>query len=184
MKYAIAKVLFWLTGWKLDASPELIARAKNTVTLAAPHTSNWDTFYSLGGFWLMKLPVRFLIKDFYMKWYFFGFFKWLGGIGVSRKQRTNLVETSAEILRTTNVNLMISGEGTRNRVDKWKTGFYHIAKNAEVDISLGYLDYEKKQAGLLEVLKVEDMDTTFSKVEKLYSSVKGKFPEKYNPKIY
>lgn len=184
MKYAIAKIVFWITGWKLDAPDELKKQALNTVTLAAPHTSNWDIVYSLGAFWLMRMPVKFLIKDFYMNWYFFGFFKWLGGIGVNRKQRTNLVETSAGILRDTDFNLMISAEGTRKRVDKWRIGFYHIAKQADVDISLGYLDYAKKSAGLLGVVKAGEMNTTLDEIEAQYKDVKGRYPELYNPKIH
>lgn len=184
MKYAIAKLVFWISGWKLDASQELQKRAQNTVTLAAPHTSNWDIVYSLGAFWLMRIPVKFLIKDFYMKWYFFGFFKWLGGIGVNRKQRSNLVGTSAQILRDTDFNLMISAEGTRKRVDAWRTGFYHIAKEANVGISLGYLDYSKKSAGLLGVVTPGEIENTLDEIQRLYADVKGKYPELYNPKIH
>ena len=184
MKYTIAKLVFWISGWKLDATPELKKKSLNTVTIAAPHTSNWDIVYSLGAFWLMRMPVKFLIKDFYMNWYFFGFFKWLGGIGVNRKQRSNLVETSAQILRDTNFNLMISPEGTRKRVDQWRMGFYHIAKQANVDISLGYLDYSKKSAGLLDVVAVGELEATLNQIQELYKEVQGKQPELYNPNIY
>tara|TARA_B100000768_G_scaffold153648_1_gene149949 strand:+ start:49 stop:603 length:555 start_codon:yes stop_codon:yes gene_type:complete len=184
MKYYIAKLVFKVAGWKLEVAPELIERAKNTVTVAAPHTSNQDFIFSLGAFWLMRLPLKFLIKDSYTKWYFFGFFTWLGGIGVNRSQRKDLVSYSVELLKTTNYNLMLSPEGTRKKVDKWKTGFYHIAKGAGVDISLGYLDYSLKTAGLLDVLNPDDLEPTLSKVADLYAPIQGKNPENYNIKIY
>ena len=98
MKYLMAKIVFWLTGWTLDASKEQIAAARNTVMIAAPHTSNYDLVFAMGTFWLMRLPVKFFIKDFYTKWYFFGFFKWLGAIGVDRSKRSNLVDYATELL--------------------------------------------------------------------------------------
>ena len=184
MKYYIAKLVFFVAGWKVEATPELKVRAKNTVTVAAPHTSNQDFIFSLGAFWLMKLPLKFLIKDSYTKWYFFGFFTWLGGIGVSRGERKNLVGYSVELLKTTNYNLLLAPEGTRKKVDKWKTGFYHIAEGASVDISLGFLDYSRKRAGLLAVLTPDNLETTLSKIEALYIPIQGKNPENYNLKIY
>ena len=74
MKYIISKIAFWLIGWKVVAPKEIMKKARNTVTVAAPHTSNFDTFLALAAFWQMKLPMKFLIKDFYTKWYFFGLF--------------------------------------------------------------------------------------------------------------
>jgi 1-acyl-sn-glycerol-3-phosphate acyltransferase len=44
--------------------------------------------------------------------------------------------------------LLVPAEGRRKKVDRWKTGFYHIARNAKVPVSLGYLDYKKKIAGV------------------------------------
>ena len=79
---------------------------------------------------------------------------------------------------------MIAPEGTRKKVDKWKTGFYHIAKDAGVDISLGYLDYSLKRAGLLAVLNPDDLESTLSKIEDLYAPIQAKNPENYNIKIY
>ena len=184
MKYYIAKLVFFLAGWTLETTPELTERAKNSVTVAAPHTSNQDFVFSLGAFWLMRLPLKFLIKDDYTKWYFFGFFTWLGGIGVNRSDRKNLVGYSVELLKTTHYNLMLAPEGTRKKVDKWKTGFYQIAKQAEVDISLGFLDYSLKRAGLLAVLHPDDLESTLRKIEAYYAPVKGKKPENYNLKIY
>ena len=184
MKYYIAKFIFFLAGWKLKATPELIQRAQNTVTVAAPHTSNQDLIFSLGAFWLMRLPLKFLIKDFYTKWYFLGFFKWLGGIGVNREQRSNIVEHSAEILRSTDFNLMISPEGTRKFVDKWKTGFYHIAVKGGVDISLGFLDYKEKKAGLLDVVTPGELDSTMKQIQTLYKPISGKNPELFNTNLH
>ena len=185
MKYIIAKIVFALSGWKLDASPEKIESARNTVMIAAPHTSNYDLVFALGAFWLMRLPIKFFIKDFYTKWYFLGFFKWLGAIGVDRSKSGNLVDHASQLMKNdSHITIMVPAEGTRKRVEKWKTGFYHIAINSGKNISLGYLDYAKKYAGVLEVIPAGEKEATFNRIQEVYSTVAGKYPELYNKTIH
>lgn len=185
MKYLIAKLVFWLSGWKLDATKEQIAAARNTVMIAAPHTSNYDLVFAMGTFWLMRLPVKFFIKDFYTKWYFFGFFKWLGAIGVDRSRRSNLVDYAAELLiKRDDITLMVPAEGTRKAVDKWKTGFYHIAVKSGKNISLGYLDYDKKYAGIVDIIPAREQKETFDTIQNIYKDVEAKYPELYNKVIH
>jgi 1-acyl-sn-glycerol-3-phosphate acyltransferase len=185
MKYLIAKVVFFLLGWSLDASKENIAKAKHTVMIAAPHTSNWDLIFALGAFWLMRLPIKFFIKDFYTQWYFFGFFKWLGGIGVDRSKRSNLVDHAVRMMNSQQeITLMVPAEGTRKRVEKWKTGFYHIAQQSGTNISLGFLDYQKKHAGILKVIAVNEFERTMDEIQSAYASVQARHPEWYNTTIY
>ena len=40
--------------------------------------------------------------------------------------------------------LVIAPEGSRSLRKQWKMGFYHLAKKANVPITFGYLDYDKK----------------------------------------
>jgi 1-acyl-sn-glycerol-3-phosphate acyltransferase len=40
--------------------------------------------------------------------------------------------------------LAIAPEGTRKAVHKWKTGFYHIAAQADVPIVLASIDHARK----------------------------------------
>jgi len=180
MKYLIGKVVFFLIGWQVEASEEMKMKARNTVTIAAPHTSNFDTILALGTFWQMRLPMKFLIKDLYTKWYFFGFFTWLGAIGVNREQRSNLVATSAQLMQEQDINLIISPEGTRSYTEKWKSGFYYIAKEAGVDISLGFVDYKNKKAGITKVISPTTLEETKAELTAFYKDIQGKYPEKFN----
>ena len=41
--------------------------------------------------------------------------------------------------------LILSPEGTRKRVERWKMGFYHIARNSGVPIVPGALDFANKR---------------------------------------
>jgi 1-acyl-sn-glycerol-3-phosphate acyltransferase len=187
MKVALANFFFWISGWKLRIEHIPMASLKKTVMIAAPHTSNWDLPYSLAAFWLMKLDVKYFIKDMYTKSIFGWFFKWTGALGVSRKKtKNNLVEYSIDLLRSREaLVLLVPAEGTRKRVEKWRSGFYHIAKGAEVPVALGYLDYKKKEAGILEVYQLTgDLETDMHHIQEAYRPISGKYPELYNSEIY
>ena len=41
--------------------------------------------------------------------------------------------------------MTIAPEGTRKKVDEWRTGFYYIAKAAKVPIIMFTLDFGKKE---------------------------------------
>lgn len=160
---------------------------KGTVMVAAPHTSNWDFPIALFAFWKMKIPFRYFIKDTYTKSIIGWFFRWTGAIGVNRKKmKNNLVEYAANLLKQNHdMVILVPAEGTRKRVDRWKTGFYHIAQLASCNITLGFADYEKKETGVLKVLKpTGNFEQDMKIIEETYKDVKGKYPELYNPKIY
>ena len=79
----------------------------------------------------------------------------------------------------------ITPEGTRTRVEKWKQGFYHIAKGANVPILLSFMDYKRKEAGVGKILYPSgDIEKDMSVIEEFYQGVTPKVPEYYNPKIY
>lgn len=186
MKKFIGRLLFKILGWKLDISVPVDSISK-CVLVAAPHTSNWDFIYSVLAFWYLDIPMKFFIKDNWTRpWYGF-LFKALGGIGINRSQRSNMVEYAAQLLRETeHLYLLNTPEGTRSRAEKWKTGFYYIAKKAEVPIVLAYCHYGKKIAGIGKVVCLENrtMEDVLTEIEDFYLDKEGKYPENYNPKIY
>ena len=72
----------------------------------------------------------------------------------------------------------LSPEGTRKKVDKWKTGFYYIAKGANVPIVMATLDFENKKIKISEPYYVtEDIHKDFKVFDNFYKDVKGKNPE-------
>ena len=160
-------------------------KMKHSVMLAAPHTSNWDLPIALAAFWVMEIDLRYFIKSDYTEGIFGRFFKWTGAIGVTRGQKNNLTEYAIELLQKHKMVLMVPAEGTRKRVEKWRTGFYRIAREARVPVSLGTLDYKNKCANILEVM---DLTGHFEKdmqaIQEHYENIQGKYPENYNPKIY
>lgn len=186
MKKRLGWLFYKLMGWKVDISIPL-KEIDKSVLIAAPHTSNWDFFYTIFAFWYLELPFNFFIKDSWTKpWYGF-FMKALGGYGIDRSARHNMVDFGANVLKNQErMYLLNTPEGSRSRAEKWKSGFYYIAKQAEVPIVLAYCDYEKKEAGIGRVIHLGDRsrEDVMAEIQDFYKDVKAKYPENYNPKIF
>ncbi|NNC69941.1 MAG: glycerol acyltransferase [Flavobacteriaceae bacterium] len=184
MKRCIAKFILFVSGWKADYPDQF--KVPKSVMLAAPHTSNWDIVYALAVYWLEGIDAKFLIKDAYTNGFFGFFFRWLGAIGVDRSKNNNLVDYSIQLFNSfEKLILMVPAEGTRRRVEKWKTGFYHIANSAKVPVSFGYLDYQKKIAGVGNVYELSgDFKEDMQIIEDFYAHIEPNHPELYNKKIF
>lgn len=79
---------------------------------------------------------------------FGGLMRWLGGLPIDRSRANNTVAQMIEAYRNSgDLVVLIPPEGTRSRVERWKTGFYHIAHGADVPILLGFLDAGRRQLG-------------------------------------
>jgi 1-acyl-sn-glycerol-3-phosphate acyltransferase len=134
----------------------------------------------------MGLDLKYFIKDSYTRSPLGWLFKYTGAMGVNRSHRNNLVEHCVDLLNhEPQLVVLIPAEGSRSRVDKWHTGFYHIALQSGVPVSLGYLDYKKKIAGVGKVFSLTgDFEKDMSVIQDFYQKVTPKYPEKYNPKIF
>lgn len=133
-------------GWKLG--PTIPPDIKKCVIIAAPHTSNWDFVYSLGALYLFGIPVKYLAKKELFRWPMKGILTSTGGLEIDRSKNTGFVDSAITTFQASDtLFLMIAAEGTRGKVDKWKSGFYHVALGAGVPLMLAYLDYDKKEAG-------------------------------------
>ncbi len=186
MKKLFGKFLLVIMGWKLDIAVP-VKNISKCVLVAAPHTTNWDFYYAVSSFWAMGIPMKFFIKDSWTKpWYGF-LIESMGGIGINRSQRSDMVNHAAELLRNNeNLYILNTPEGSRSYSEKWKTGFYYIAKEANVPILLAYADYKKKMAGIGKIIELENKtkEEVLAEIEAYYINVQGKFPENYNKKIY
>ena len=107
------------------------------------------------------------------------FMRKLGGIPVDRRAPQSLVVQMAEKFKSSeNLVLAVPPEGTRSKVDVWKSGFYHIASESGVPIGLGYLDYDRKLCGLgMFVIPSGNVNEDMNKIRGFYRSVRGKYPD-------
>jgi 1-acyl-sn-glycerol-3-phosphate acyltransferase len=180
----ITKLFAWwfrLKGWKVgETIPPDVRKA---VVLAAPHTSNWDFVFALATFRILKLKVNYLAKKELFKFPLKYLLKGTGGIPVVRSRSQNLVDSMINMFRENdNLYLLAAAEGTRKKVTKWKSGFYHVALGAGVPVMLGYLDYRNKVAGFGPVIHLSgDKEKDMAVIREFYRHIEGRNPEKFDP---
>ena len=183
MKKILSILVFKIMGWKIIGTNPKI---KKYITISAPHTSNWDFLIGRCFAYMRGIKPKYLIKSELYFWPLSILIRWNGGIPVYRKKGKNTVDQVVDQLNATDEMILgIAPEGTRAKVRKWKTGFYHIAQKAEVPIVLMYMDYAKKEIGFLDVLYPSgDLPKDMEMIQEYYKDKVGKNPELFNPIIY
>lgn len=183
--------MFWVLimkifGWKIDK--DFPKNLKRCVLIAAPHTSNWDFLFAIATFRIMKIDIKFTIKEEWTRFPFGIITKPLGAIGINRKPKTtgdmrkSMVESMSDLYqKNKDLVLIVTAEGTRAKVDEWKSGFYHIAKNAQVPIALGYLNYKEKIAGIGKdlIFPSDSLENDMKKIMMFYSNAQPKIPKNF-----
>jgi 1-acyl-sn-glycerol-3-phosphate acyltransferase len=173
----ISTILLFCLGWKAKGR---IPDVSKCVMIAAPHTSNWDYFYTLLIAFKFKLKIYAMGKKSLTTGHFGFIMKWLGIIPIDRSKSNNLVElTIQQFHRCDKLVMIVPPSGTRNKIAIWKTGFYYIALGAGVPISLGFIDYGRKTGGIGPLIyPTGDIDADMKKIRRFYIEIKGKYPEK------
>jgi len=76
--------------------------------------------------------------------------------------------------------LVVPPEGTRKAVEKWKSGFYHIAVAAGVPISFAVMDYATRTVRLAATLWPSgDYARDLPIIQSFYAKAKGRNPEDF-----
>jgi 1-acyl-sn-glycerol-3-phosphate acyltransferase len=141
----IASLSLRLVGWEVETE---LPDERKYVCLAFPHTSNWDGLMLISLAQSLGLTINWMIKDDWVKGPLGVLLRRLGAVAVNRGGAHNLVDQMIEAFRSHDeLALVIPPEGTRGRAEHWRSGFYHIARGADVPVVPGYLDYGRKRAG-------------------------------------
>lgn len=137
------RLVLKIWGFKVTGpDPELIPKKMYAVY---PHTSNWDFLLGImlkGG---MPINVNYVAKDSLFRFPYGWLFRWLGGIPVDRRKSNNFVDTMVGLYdKYDKLAFAFAPEGTRKRVQKFRTGFYYIAIKAKVPIIMVKFDFGNK----------------------------------------
>lgn len=147
----LARMFLKITGWRLQGT---VPEYPRFITVTGPHTSNWDFVYGLCGALTMNLDIHWLGKDSLFTPPLGPLMRWLGGIPVDRVNTEGVAEGVAEtIRRAETMALIITPEGTRSRVDRWKTGFLRIAEMSDSVLVITTVDFAEKTIVLGEVMR-------------------------------
>lgn len=173
--------LLKMRGWKISIpSREERPEIAHCVLIMAPHTSAADYFIGASVMYAAGTHPRIFVKKEYFNWFTRPLLKRLGLVSVDRGNRkNNLVQQAVDLLKKEDdVLVVITPEGTRKAVKRFKRGFYDIAMGAGVPIVLGYIDYKKKEAGYgPTVIPTGDYDADFEKIIAFFRTKGAKHPE-------
>lgn len=176
VRRAGARIIWIVTGYRLAPSnpPE-----RPTIFVGAPHTSNTDFFLMLAIAWELDLRIKFLIKNSWLRGPFAGPIRALGGVAVDRDNPSGLVDGLLHGMRSGGPShLVVTPEGTRGGGSGyWKSGFYRIARSAGMPVTLGYVDGERRLAGLGPSLELTgDVGADMDRIRAFYSDKSGVRP--------
>ena len=170
-------------GWRPGGSaPE----PPKFVLVAAPHTSNFDFLLLMAFAFRFHVKLHWMGKDSLFRGIRGPVTRYLGGIPIDRSKSSGVVAQTIELLRVSErLVITVPVEGTRRKGDSWKSGFYHIARGAQVPVVLGFLDYSKKVGGFGPVVTLTgDIESDMELISEFYADIGAKFPEqKTEPRL-
>jgi len=175
-----ARAFLRVTGWQPEGARPTAPRF---VLIAAPHTSNWDLAYLLALAEIYELRVSWMGKHTLFRPPFGALFRALGGIAIRRHERADRVGAMAkEFAERERFALVVPSEATRGWAPYWKSGFYHIARRANVPIVMGFLDYRRRRGGFgPALLPSGDVTKDMDQIRAFYADKVGKFPAQFGP---
>lgn len=174
----LTSLWFKLQGWKVTGT--FRNDIPKMVLAVAPHTSAWDVVVGLAARHVIPIKHAFFLgKKELFDGPFGWFFRAIGGTPVDRSSSQGLVKQVADKFTQHDVfRIAMSPEGTRKKVDKLRTGFYYIAKEANVPIQLVGFDFTKREV-IMGPLIYPSADETndFKQILSFFATVEGKHKE-------
>ncbi|WP_299011238.1 1-acyl-sn-glycerol-3-phosphate acyltransferase [uncultured Shewanella sp.] len=168
--------LLKLIGWDFKG---VLPNAPQYIIIVAPHTSNWDFLIGLIGCYALGKKIHFLGKHqlFIPPWGWI--FRALGGTPVDRSQCNNLVKGASLLFKNDpNFKLALTPEGTRSQVTRWKMGFYHIARLANIPIVTVGFDFKIKKIIIgHSIIPSDDIKSDMEKIISFHRTIKGLHPK-------
>lgn len=143
---AIGRAALALSGWRVVGEVPDVPRL---VAVVAPHTCTMDVLVGLAVVLALGVRVSWLGKHTIFWRPLGGLLRRLGGIPVDRRAPEGVVAQVVEMFRRSDrLYLALAPEGTRRRVERWRTGFHRMALAAGVPIVPVWLDYGTRCVGI------------------------------------
>ena len=172
--FVLLKLMKWDFHGSIDNS------VHKYIIIVAPHTSNWDFPIGVMARSILRIEdAKFLGKSQLFKWPFGILFRALGGYPVDRTKHNNIVDAAVEIFNSKEKFAMaLAPEGTRSKVEKMKTGFYHIAVKAKIPIFMVGFDFAKKTIVINEPFyPTGDLEADMIQIMRFYNHITPRHPE-------
>jgi 1-acyl-sn-glycerol-3-phosphate acyltransferase len=170
----VGRAILRAGGWRMAGALPDVPRA---VLLAAPHSSNWDGLWGFAAKLGMGVKLSILGKDSLLRIPVLGsLLRWQGVIPVDRSASHGVVDQAANAIRRADRRwYAIAPEGTRKWVERWKPGFWHIARKAGVPVIPVYFDYPSKIIGVGPPFEPgADMHADIARIQRWYKPYRGR----------
>ncbi|MBA2320831.1 MAG: lysophospholipid acyltransferase family protein [Deltaproteobacteria bacterium] len=173
----------WMAAFRWDVEGDVPQGISKAVLIAAPHTSNWDLPHMIAAALIFRVHISWMGKHTLFRWPFGAFMRWLGGMPIDRRSPQGMVGQMAQRFRDTDrMVLAVPPSGTRKKSTHWRTGFYHIAREAGVPVVCAYLDYSRRRAGLGHLfVPTGDLVADTASLKAFYADKRGKHPDNETP---
>nr|WP_216077840.1 1-acyl-sn-glycerol-3-phosphate acyltransferase [Isoptericola sediminis] len=168
--------MYWrISQWRLKTEP---APDRTGILIGAPHTSNWDFVLMLAIAWRLGIDVRWLGKHTLFTGWRGPIMRALGGIPVDRRDPSRVVDDIVDrVAAGETFHLVVTPEGTRSG-NGWKSGFYRIAREADLPITLGYVDRTTMTTGLGPTMELTgEVTMDMDRIRAFYADKAGVRPE-------
>ena len=175
---ALARRLLALGGWRIEGA---LPDEPRFVIIVAPHTSNLDFLVGVLAMFAVGVRLNWLGKHTLFRFPVAPLLRWLGGEPIDRNARRGTVEVAIERFRTRPQWVLgLTPEGTRRRVEQWRTGFHQIAVGAGVPVVPVWMDYQRRVLGLGAPMRLAgDPATDVAVVRSLYRKEMARYPEQF-----
>lgn len=172
----LGRLLYRTMGWTYDNLPDYWT--DKCVVIGFPHTKNMDTVRALTYIKIAKVRARLLVKA---EWFFFPMsilLRSLGGMPVKRDKSHGFVQNvTKKFNKREKLILALVPEGTRKKVRSIKTGFWYIAKAADVPIICWYLDNKEKRTRWIgRIHPGENLEKDLRSIKDLYETAGFSIP--------
>ncbi|WP_372968180.1 1-acyl-sn-glycerol-3-phosphate acyltransferase [Microbacterium sp.] len=170
--------LFWtFSRWTLTAEA---TPTRPTILIGAPHTSNWDFVLMLAIAWRLRIEVHWLGKSSLFRGWRGPVMRRLGGIPVDRADPARVVQDVVDQVNSGGVfGLVITPDGTRGGNEYWKSGFYRIARETGMPVTLGFVDRTTMTTGLGPTVDLTgDVAADMDRIRAFYADKAGLRPER------
>ena len=139
----LARLVLRLTGWRTVGEVPPTA-----ILVGAPHTSNWDWVVTQLLAWDNSITIRLLVKESFFKGPMALVMRATGAVELDRANPAATIKRLLEDQKADDRFLLgMAAEGTRSKSDYWKSGFYRIAQQTGLPITLAFLDAPSKTVG-------------------------------------
>ncbi|UFU07469.1 1-acyl-sn-glycerol-3-phosphate acyltransferase [Ruania halotolerans] len=176
LRRLLARAFWSVSRWRMvsHSRPD-----QPSLLIGAPHTSNWDFAFMLAIAWRLGIPIRWLGKASLFRGWKGPIMRALGGIPVDRADPSRVVTEVVQRIASGEVfSLVVTPDGTRKGHTHWKSGFYRIARETGMPVTLGFMDRTTMTSGLGQTFHLTgDVAADMDRIRAFYDDKAGFHPQ-------